>query len=34
MKRAEFMRTLEERIETATAKLVAEGREQLEQQSR
>ena len=34
MKRAEFMRILEERIETATAKLVAEGRELLEQESR
>lgn len=29
LKRAEFMRTLEERIETATAKIVAEGRELL-----
>jgi len=29
LKRAEFMRTLEERIETATAKVVAEGRELL-----
>jgi 1-acyl-sn-glycerol-3-phosphate acyltransferase len=29
MKRAEFMRLLEERIETATAKLVAEGRQLL-----
>jgi 1-acyl-sn-glycerol-3-phosphate acyltransferase len=32
LKRAEFMRLLEERIETATAKLVAEGRQLLAQE--
>ena len=30
LKRAEFMRTLQERTETATARLVAEGRELLQ----